>query len=124
MSDLIKRLGWMTSLSLSAALLITGCGGEPGDLDNDGVNENIEIAEPAPPEIPSTEPGDMPPPSDGMDLETPITQPEIAPVPEPAPEPVPTPEPEPEPTPEPEPEPEVEPAPEEPGAEEPAPEQP
>jgi hypothetical protein len=122
MSDLIKRLGWMTSLSLSAALLLAGCGGEPGDLDDDGVNENIEIAEPSPPEIPSTDLGDVPPPSDGMDLETPATQPESEPVPEPAPEPEPIPEV--EPTPEPEPTPEVEPAPEEPGAEEPAPEQP
>jgi hypothetical protein len=114
MSDLIKRLGWMTSLSLSAALLLAGCGGEPGDLDDDGVDENIELAEPSPPEIPSTDMGEVPPPSDGMGMgmETPATQPEDTPAPEPAPEP------------EAEPTPEVEPAPEEPGAEEPAPEQP
>ncbi|QDV38715.1 hypothetical protein [Tautonia plasticadhaerens] len=113
MTDLIKRLGWVTSLSFSAALLLAGCGGEPGDMDDDGVDETIEVIEPSPEGVPSTDMDDMggmPAPSGEMDMETPV------------PEPTPTPEPEIESTPTPEPE--IEPAPEEPGTEEPAPEQP
>lgn len=101
MSDLLKRLGWTTSLALCAVPIGAGCGGEAADEDMDG---DVEYTD-------GMSGGAMEGPGGEVDIMDSIEEEDL------------TPEPMPEPTVEPavEPETEVEPAPVEPAPSPPQP---
>lgn len=62
MWKLARQWVWIPGL-LCGTVLGIGCGGEPGDMDDDGVTETIEVIETAPEGIPSTDMGETPGPT-------------------------------------------------------------